>query len=489
MSYRLESRLLKTIVLGCLLLSSIATVQAEEQRIYTDEELEKLPAPGPNPYLSFLPAEAEVDWNYWTQKRDYEGRKRAEAAEDDLAGTVNEVEPNDTLGTAQPIPGFGTGDGDDSSIDVIGNVDVGGDVDCFEIDLEVGDILGVNQLGSPGLVEIFEPGGELQMGSNQSGAFLYPAESPLPGGANTADHVTYVDGGHFVCVRTSSGMYTIQLRVFRPVLKEGGRQQILFVDFDGATIDPSIFGGPAGDRVLSPLSSFLANWGLLPGDEDEVIDQILDTLEENIQNDLAFAANPNFGPEIRNSRDHADSFGEADVSRLIVGGTIAEFGIGTIGIAESIDPGNFGTEESAVILLDLLSAPAPNPNSLNSFGLAGGATIFDLIGLGVGNIVAHEAGHYLGNWHTEQFNASSDPSIMDQGGNLPGTVGVGPDGILGTADDFDTDFSPDLLNFNEGFSGTEHTDQKTAFAQSADHMFADTFEAGDFSGWAGTTPP
>ena len=110
------------------------------------------------------------------------------------------------------------------------------------------------------------------------------------------------------------------------------------------------------------------------------------------------------------------------VSRVIVGGTIPELGIATIGIAESIDPGNFATGETAVVLLDLLSGPSFDPNSLNQFLLAGGATIVDLVGIGVGNIVAHEAGHFFANFHTDNFNAT--PNIMDQGGNLANTVGV-----------------------------------------------------------------
>ena len=68
--------------------------------------------------------------------------------------------------------------------------------------------------------------------------------------------------------------------------------------------------------------------------------------------------NQRFRLRILNSRDHADPFGKPNVSRLIVGGTIAESGIATIGIAQSIDPGNFATEETAVVLLDVLSAPA-----------------------------------------------------------------------------------------------------------------------------------
>jgi len=467
---------------------SLAMV-AEAERVYSDAELETMPAPGPNPYLSFLPAGAEVDWDYWNEKREYEGRKRAEAREESETegGSVAEVEPNDTLGTAQVIAGFGTGAGDDSSLDVTGTIGAG-DVDCFEVDLEVGDILGISQTGAPNLVEIFEPGGDLQMGSSQDGSGLYPASSPMPGGGNVADHITYTDGGHFVCVRTSSGAYTLQLRVFRSVFEAGGIQT-LFVDFDGATIDPVIFGGPAGPVALSPLSAFLGGWGLGPADENAVIDAIMASVNENITEDLAAASNPGFGVEILNSRDHADPFGGPNVSRLIVGGSIAEFGIGTIGIAESIDPGNFGTAESAVILLDLLSQPGAGANTLNQFGLGGGATIIDLVGTGVGNIVVHEAGHYLGSWHTEQFAAGSDPSIMDQGGNLAGTVGVGPDNIFGTADDFDTDLSPDLFNTGEGFTGTEHTNEKSAHALTTNGIFGDGFESGSTTSWSAQTPP
>ncbi len=287
-------------------------------------------------------------------------------------------------------------------------------------------------------------------------------------------------------MRTGSGAYTLQLVAARSVLAAGGIQT-LFIDFDGAMIDSGIFGGPPGIRTLSPLSTFLAGWGLGPGDESAVIDSILASVDETITADLAMASNPAFGVEILNSRDHADPFGQTNVSRLIVGGTIAEFQISTIGIAQTIDPGNFGTEESAVILLDLLSDAGGGPNSLNQFGVGGGATQIDLVGTGVGNIVVHEAGHYLGSWHTEQFAASSDPSIMDQGGNLPGTVGVGPDNIFGTADDFDVDLSVD--EFTAGtFTGTEHTNEKSAHALTTGSIFIDGFESGDASRWSSQTP-
>ncbi|MEM7586418.1 MAG: hypothetical protein AAF560_23710 [Acidobacteriota bacterium] len=485
---RLESRRVTVLASAALLLSAtLATPLAA--RTYTDAELEVMPAPGPNPFLSFLPVGAEVNWDYWNAWRDYQGRKRAEAQAaargETRFGTVAEVEPNDTFGTAQAIPAFGTGTGDNPSIDITGTVG-SGDVDCFRITLEVGDIIGFVRPGG-GLVEMFNPSNDLQMGTTQDGSGLYPAASPMPGGGATGDHITYVNGDHVICTQNGAGSYTLQLRAFRSVFEDQGTQ-VLFIDFDGAMIDPAIFGGPPGVVSLSPLSDFLAGWGLGPADENAVIDSILASVDESITADLAMQSNPSFGVEILNSRDHADPFGQPNVSRLIVGGTIGEFGIGTIGIAESIDPGNFGTEESAVILLDLLSDPGGGPNSLNQFGLGGGATQIDLVGTGVGNIVVHEAGHYLGNWHTEQFSAMSDPSIMDQGGNLPGTVGVGPDNTFGTGDDFDVDLSVDLFNFAEGFTGTEHTNEKSAHALTTGSLFVDSFETGDTTRWSNTTP-
>ena len=316
--------------------------------------------------------------------------------------TINlaEIEPNDSLATAQPVPGYGTGTGEDPAADFTGTISSGSDIDCFSVELDPGDVVGAS--ANVSLVELYvASSAELQMGSSQDASFLYPAASTLPSGGSVLDFVTYSAGTHVVCVQGSVGAYTLNVRAFRP--REGLPTQILFVDFDGATIDPSIFGGPAGPVVLSPLSAFLSGWGLGPGDESAVISAILASVDENVRADLELASNPFFGVEILNSRDHPDPFGQANVSRLIVGGTIAEFGISTIGIAQSIDPGNFEAAESAVILLDLLSAPAGNPNSLNQFPLGGAATIFDLVGVGVGNITAHEAGHYLGNWHTEQF--------------------------------------------------------------------------------------
>jgi hypothetical protein len=348
------------------------------------------------------------------------------------------------------------------------------DPDFFSFNLEAGDILGAGVSGAGTLLRLFAPDGELRVASSQDVTFVHPSASSLPGGGNAAlSYVVEEAGTWAISVSGTLGAYGLDLVAETAVLRdaEEGSVQAVFLDFDGAVVDLMRFGGPPLLRTLSPLSSFLPNWGLTGADEDAVIDAIVAAVRENISADMRALGNNGdfdasgrageFDVEILNSRDHADPFGDPDVSRVVIGGTIPEFGLSTIGIAESIDPGNFETSEDAVVLLDVLSGSAGFPDSLNSIPLSAEATIIDLIGAAVGIIAAHEAGHYSGNFHTEQF--TTLPNVMDQGGNLWGTVGIGPDGVFGTADDIDVDFGRDLFVPNEGFVGVEDTLNAVAF--------------------------
>jgi hypothetical protein len=400
---------------------------------------------------------------------------------------VGEVEPNDTTGTAQVIP-LGTGGGQDRDLDISGSISIGSDVDFFRFTAAKGDVLGMAALGG-GVVNtelgITDTGGTVILSNSDHGGIsgIYPANSPFPGGVSVGDSVlTWVapaDGDYLIRMSSflglSSGSYTLQIRSRRPGFEAfvPPATQIIFLDFDGATISPlSLFGTGPVSATLSPMTSFLPGWGLSGTDESAVIDAIIATMNENFD-DLRTASlngdrdtdgiNGHFDIEIRNSRDHSDPFGQTNVSRLIFGGSISELGISTIGIAQSIDPGNFGTDDTAVILLDLMSGSPLDPNSINSMARDASFSIIDAIGRVVGNVASHEAGHYLGNWHTENTNGIR--SIMDQGGNLPVNIaGIGPDNILGTADDEDVDFATDAYVSNEGVAtGNERTDVRTAF--------------------------
>ena len=177
---------------------------------------------------------------------------------------------------------------------------------------------------------------------------------------------------------------------------------------------------------------------------------------EKIKQDLIESGlNTRFRLRVLNSKDHADPWGQANVSRIIVGGTIAESGVSTIGIAQSIDPGNFDTEETALVLLDVLSEPAGPSSSLNTY-LTPASDRIAFVAQALSNVTAHEGGHFFGDFHTD--NASDRINLMDSGGaNFQNLFGVGPDGVGGTADDLDVDFGDDVFARNEGFVGTEDT--------------------------------
>jgi hypothetical protein len=357
----------------------------------------------------------------------------------------------------------GLGLGSEGTYDAVIGLDYFSRVD-LSFQINKGEIFGasLNTSSGGGTMSLADKQGLERIGSSQNATSIHPAASPLPGNGPVAlSHTVDTTGNFSLSVFVPDGDFEIALRTFINPLKQGGSNDVqkVFIDFDGQTIDTGeiFFGIPTGIVVstLSPLVDFLPGWGLDASDEDAVIDAIMSEIEETLVDDVRRGREPTQEIVLLNSRDHADPGNDPNVSRIVVGGTIPELQIETLGIAQSIDVGNFETSETAVVLLDLLSAPATNPNSLNQFTIAAGSSIIDLIGVGVGNITSHEAGHFLGNWHTDQFNDL--PSIQDQGGNLPNFIGLGPDGIFGTQDDIDVDFGRDEFVPSEGFTGIEDT--------------------------------
>ena len=372
-------------------------------------------------------------------------------------GGFGSFAPNNPFDSAS-----GTGAASEGTYDVFITLDYVGTAELI-FKLRNNDIFGASFTGNPALLSLVDAKGRERQGSTQDATGIHPAASPLPGGTTALSHAVDTGGTHSLSLLVlGPGDFTISLRDFtNPLLDAApGDVQTIFIDFDGAAVDVGkiCFGLPPGLFVptLSPLSNFLPNWGLTAADEDDVIDSIMSHVHESLVTDVRREGpEASFDIRLLNSRDHADPGDAPNTSRVVVGGTIAETFCPTLGIAESIDVGNFETSETAFVLLDLLSADARNPNSLNQYPISPYASIVELIGAGVGNITAHEAGHFLGNWHTDQFNDS--PNIQDQGGNLANIVGVGADGIFGTGDDDDVDFGPDVFVPNEGFSGIENT--------------------------------
>jgi Bacterial pre-peptidase C-terminal domain len=326
------------------------------------------------------------------------------------------------------------------------------DADFYAVKLRAGDVLGASVKGSATSLDVYDSAGRLVHGSEQDASFIYPFASPLPGGGNAAnDYVATTTGWYYLGLDGGSGAYDVTVEGYRPVLQGAKPTQTLFLDFDGARANTGgVFGG-TGNVTLSPFSAFVAKWGLTNADRDRLIDAVTAGVTENIRQDMIEKGlNARFKLKVTNSKDDPDTWGKPNVSRIIVGGTIAESGIPTIGIAESIDPGNFATQETAFVLLDELSQPAGPEDSLNTY-ITPESDKVAFIGHALGNVIAHEGGHFFGDFHTD--NEDDQVNVMDAGGTgFANLFGVG-----GTADDPDVDFGEDQFIPAEGFTGIEDT--------------------------------
>jgi len=384
-----------------------------------------------------------------------------------------ETEPNDAHPEMLDM-GQGARPGEPVTFRIKGRVDTAGDVDRFQLELAAGDVVGVAATDTSGLdprLRLADGAGDLVIANDDKFFGLqHKTNPPLPRadqgwGGDAILYVVIAAAGNYVLEVAgedgATGRYRLDVVVARPGLEAHpvGTRQLLFVDFDGAKVhDMEKFGlGGSGTKTLSPLADFLVYWGLTPADEDAVIDAVLETLEERLSTDIrerglngdyAQSGIPGaFDLEIRNSRDHADTYGvDPLVTRLVIGGTQAEAGVGLFAFASTNDLGNFTTDDEAVVLLDQLAGLTTGnvDRDLNQFGIAPGRTKAELVGRALGQIGVHEVGHTFGCWHTESTNTVLDP--MDRFASAGAgfdPAGVGADGILGTADDFERAFGVD----------------------------------------------
>lgn len=167
-----------------------------------------------------------------------------------------------------------------------------------------------------------KPDGTEAMGSHQDASGIYPMDSPLPGGGlATVSYVAEERGWYTVSTREGSGAYDALLELYRPGAESEptGSTQKLFLDFDGERVNTVPFGG-FGVSQLSPLSVFLGRWHLPSRLENQLIDKVVATVEENVHDDLvARGLNDDVQVQVLNSRDNPDAWGRPNVSRVIVG--------------------------------------------------------------------------------------------------------------------------------------------------------------------------
>lgn len=354
------------------------------------------------------------------------------------------------------------------------------DKDFYKINLQPGDLCGISITGrSRPFIGVVDPEGKSVI-QTRSFADFSVEESPIQLTGQTAlTFIAPMEGSYAVEFSENIGPYDGTIQISRPFLElQAGFKQAIFLDFNGGTFDQSIFFPQESPdiRRLSPFGDFLPNWGL-PSDPESrirIIKRIVLGVRENLIHDLiASNVNPNFGLLLLNNFgiiENVDislpNISERPITRVIVGGTVDEAGIETIGIAESIDQGNFDPEEIAIVLLDHLSDNDPdNILSLNNVRRDEGSSIEDLVVTALANIISHEIGHLLGNFHTDGFN--DFPTIMDEGlAGIGNYIGLGASGVFGAEDAVDVDFSQDTFSMEEVFQGVEDTRAISAYALS-----------------------
>ena len=360
------------------------------------------------------------------------------------------------------------------------------DTDYYLVNLRRGDVFGADLVGAGfgARLSILNFRGELNVSTNLPSSANYPSPNPMPAtGETSVAFIAPENGWYAVNVSENFGDYILELFVTRPAGEVNApMEQVIFLDYNGEDFDPCEFfeADCSIPSFLTPLKEFFPNWGL-PNDDETVkriTSRITEGVKESLETDLKRSGLNRFfrvriignnGLTDRTGSYEPRSVGYRKVSRVITSGTTSEAFINTIGIAQSIDLGNFRQEEDAIVLLDVLSAPAtPGANanftfSLNDVVLAPGVSKEDLVVTVLANVIAHEAGHYLGNWHNDGFSATK--CIMDEGpGGLFNLAGIGASGVFGGPDQVDVDFVTDTYSFRELFTGTENTQVNTAFA-------------------------
>ena len=360
-------------------------------------------------------------------------------------------------------------------------------VNTYQLELQEGDVFGVAGFSFEGIsnsVSLESADEESFIKTDGYGIFpIADNNNPLPTAGSYGFHyVIPKTGTYFFKVSDGFGGYNINGGVSRPGLEErseGFPQQIIFLNYAGTElgIDEFFEIENEDDFIvnLSPLSSFMTNWGLEESQTRNLSRKITRIIEEKLNsvssitggNQNLTIISDNASPRRRDFiRNFLDNSG-IPYSRIIIGGTVDEILFTrTIGLASSIDVGNFDLSDNGFVLLDILSEEPESPDStINKIPLAEGVKKIDLVAEVVGDIAAHEAGHFLGNWHAD--NSNEIISTMDQGGEYIGNrAGVVEGDAFGDEENIAVTFVKDVYTDTELFEGLDETDINTAYALS-----------------------
>ncbi|MGW4116870.1 hypothetical protein ACWEFJ_38855 [Actinosynnema sp. NPDC004786] len=367
-----------------------------------------VPVMQPDPLLMFPSNRAGTDWARVARDRAATAWARGRRADARAAVPYREQEPpgvrgaNDSPATAEHIAGFGTGRNATSKIAPIGDILPDDTVPTRPPSAEPDDALGLaGDLGLDAGRPSVRTGGTIGDGPHGSAG----------DGTGDFDFCRLGPGaaGRTITARTSTP--TGELDPLLALWDADGGLWAVNGDVGGSTDSAVTTAIPPGRDLMVGSDPFgLPRDPRTPGTGEGVLSEgpyeLLISSGRSGGDLAARGLNPRFAVQILNSRDHAGPWGQPNVSRVVVGGTVAETGIPTIGIAQSIDAGNFGREETALVLLDDLSAPAGPVWTLNTY-VGPESDRIAFLGRAVGNIASHEAGHMSGSWHTDLTNSES----------------------------------------------------------------------------------
>lgn len=380
---------------------------------------------------------------------------------------ISELEPNGFVARAQLLPLSAS-----QPVNVSGTFALSTDEDYFALDLRKGDILDARLVGVPGsrptLALLDANTQELLLAQGRFlGGTIYPPSSPLyRDGLTTLPYVIATSGRYYMRVADGIGSYVLNLRVHRSTFEAEpiGTQQTLYIDFDGSftrgdTLNLTGLGVPPGTLRIPPLSRYMPQLGLTAADTPAVARNTMNRVEQKLRTSLAARSNNGFygatgnpgefNVRLVSSFDSPDLWGQPNVSRVLVGGTQTEIGLdpatGLLGIAQSVDVGNFGREESGLVMVDILIADSMDPALVP---IAGNVSRADLFAELLSMVIAHEAGHFLGGVHQDPNNLQY--GVMDQFYDPTIVSGAGRDGIFGNRDDEPLFFSVDEFSPTAG---------------------------------------
>jgi hypothetical protein len=379
---------------------------------------------------------------------------------------VTELEPNNANGSGQLLAISST-DPDHNVALIVGslaNDPNNTDLDHYTMNLRGGDIFDISSNGPA--VELLDSQGNLLVTATTNpvlatGDNPYPENSPLSTTGSVAfAYVIPTDGVYQIRVSGGIGPYEATVKLFRPVIEQQplGTVPELFLDFDGAVVDRSEFDAAGNGTIAMPsLAASLAPYGYSASDVNQLIDKIIAMVNEDFNGSIpqlganGFYFNDgvpgNYALRITNSRDHGERFGLPNVTRVVISST-SEFFYGdpalggVLGVAPNIDMGNFDLEQTVMLFAESYQTSGI-PQSMQ---LGPSASASDALAILVAGTISHELGHAIGLWHKDFFDNSV--TIMDPFDN-PDYI-VGADGLLGTADDGDIDFVPNVYRRTDG---------------------------------------